>query len=203
MKNAGLIVGMLSCAVMFSGCAMFRMSTSEVDLTKDEHMKSTYDYRDLIKITESISKKVMEDDFIAKQAESPMMMFAGIENRTQQHADTKTLAEKIRSQLFNAKKARFINESRRDELMKEQGFQAANATPETQTKIGKQLGAKYMITGSLTEMESTSGRQVRVSKQQINYYKLTIEITDLETSEIVCTKDEEFARQASQPLVGW
>jgi PBP1b-binding outer membrane lipoprotein LpoB len=85
----------------------------------------------------------------------------------------------------------------------EQGYQAANATPATQVSVGKQLGAKYMITGSFTEMDQASPRQARISKQEIKYYKLTFEITDLETSEIIWTQEKEFARRASLPLIGW
>jgi PBP1b-binding outer membrane lipoprotein LpoB len=87
--------------------------------------------------------------------------------------------------------------------MKEQGFQAANVTPGDQVTIGRQLGAQYMFSGSLTEMEQETGRQVRLSKKQLNYYKLTSEITDLQTGELLWTSEEEFAREASKPLIGW
>lgn len=59
-------------------------------------------------------------------------------------------------------KAQFVNESRREELLKEQGYQAAHATAETQTAVGRQLEGG-MLTGSLIEMEDRSKRQVRVS----------------------------------------
>ena len=105
--------------------------------------------------------------------------------------------------MLQSGKVRFINEVRRDDLLREQGYQAANATPETQTRVGRQLGAKYMISGSFTEMNQQSPKQVRVSKQLVKYYKLTFEITDLETSELIWTKEQEFARKESQPLIGW
>jgi hypothetical protein len=37
----------------------------------------------------------------------------------------------------------------------------------------------------------------------VNYYKLTFEITDLESSEIKWIHEEEFAREARLPLIGW
>ena len=60
-----------------------------------------------------------------------------------------------------------------------------------------------MITGSLTQMTQETGKQVRISKQRLNYYKLTMEITDLTSSLIVWTTEEEFARNESIPLIGW
>ena len=100
-------------------------------------------------------------------------------------------------------RAQFINETRRDDLLREQGYQAQHATMESQVSAGKQLGAKYMLSGSLVEMKNRSPRQVRLSKQELNYYKLTLEITDLETSLIAWTTEREFARQVSKPLIGW
>lgn len=131
------------------------------------------------------------------------MMIAGVQNRTSQYVDTKNLTDRVRTMLIQGGKARFVNEARRDDLLKEQGFSAANATPETQVAIGKQLGAKYMVTGSLTEMKDESPRQVRVSKTKVNYYKLTFEVTDVESAEIKWIHEEEFAREARLPLIGW
>ena len=44
---------------------------------------------------------------------------------------------------------------------------------------------------------------MRVSRQELNYYKLTVEVTDLESGLIAFTTEKEFARQASKPLIGW
>jgi PBP1b-binding outer membrane lipoprotein LpoB len=87
--------------------------------------------------------------------------------------------------------------------MREQGYQAANVTREQQVAIGQQLGARYMITGSLAEMSQSSPRQVRLSRRKLNYYKLTVELTNLTTGEIVWMTEKEFAREASLPLIGW
>ena len=88
-------------------------------------------------------------------------------------------------------------------LLKEQGYQLANCTPETRRSIGKQLGAKYMLTGSLTEIETESGKQVRVSKKQDVYLQLTVELMDIETGLLTVRKQVERMREASKPIIGW
>ena len=87
--------------------------------------------------------------------------------------------------------------------MKEQKFQAANATASTRAAIRKQLGAGFMLSGSLTEMKSRSPRQVRVSRTKVSYYKLTLEVTDLTTGELLWTDEQELARSARQPIIRW
>jgi uncharacterized protein (TIGR02722 family) len=188
---------------LLSGCAAFRAKTTEVDPTVTRHLGAGYDYSDMRKITESVAAEIIESPFLADQAEAPVMMIAGVQNRTSGHEDMKNLTDRLRTLLFQTGKLRFINEARRDDLLREQGYQAAQATPETQAAVGRQLGAKYMLTGSLTQMKDETPRQVRVSKTKVNYYKLCVEITALQSGEIAWLTEKEFAREARLPLIGW
>ena len=188
-----------------SGCAMFRSKVGEVDVNEPTHMSANYDFTDMRTIAQYITERFVKSPFLTGQPQAPVMMIAGIQNRTSRYEDTKNLSDYMRSLIFERApgKVRFVNETRRDDLLKEQGYQAANVTPDLQTKIGRQLGAKYMISGSITEMESEQMREVRVSKTEIKYYKLTFEVTDLETGELVYTDYKEFARSARKPIIGW
>lgn len=187
---------------MLSGCALFRSSTRDLDLDNKPHMKEDFDFVDMRQISQSIADEMI-NTFLAGQGTPPIMLIPGIENRTSQYVDTKALTDRMRTEVIRSGKAQFVNETRRADLLKEQGYQAANATPETQALIGRQLGAKYMVTGSLVEMSQTGPREVRISKKKEAYYKLTLEVTDLETSLIAWTTEREFARAASLPLIGW
>lgn len=197
------IVLALALVVLLPGCAAFRASTKSVDVSDEIHMRETFDYSDMRDFTEKVATELAASDFAASAEEKPVLMVAGIQNRTSQYLDTKNLSDRIRTLLFKTGKFRFINAARRDDLLKEQGYQAQHASLDTQRKIGQQLGAGYMLSGSITEMKHTSPRQVRVSKQKLNYYKLTVEVTDLDTGELMWTDEQELARQASQPIIGW
>ncbi len=197
-----VLLAAIPAALMMSGCAAFRANVNEVNVDDTRHMGANYDYSDMRKMTQGFAD-AMVAEFLSKQPSPPIMVTAGLENRTDRHEDTKLITDRIRDLVLPSGKAQFINESRRADLLKEQGYQAANATPETQAKIGRQLGAKYMISGSLAEMQSNSPRQVRVSKQEIKYYHMTIEVTDLESGLLVWSKPADFAREISKPLIGW
>ena len=199
--SAGSVV--LGALLLSAGCAAFRASTADVNVEDRAHFGSTYDYTDMRFLTEEVANELLASPFLNDQPQPPIMMIAGVQNRTLDHRDLKALTDRVRTMVFQSGKAQFVNESRREELLQEQGYQAAQATPETQVAVGRQLGAKYMLSGSLIEMQDTSKKQVRISKQQRNYYKLTIEITDLETGLMAWTTEKEFARQASLPLIGW
>ncbi len=197
------IVGASIIALLLSGCSAFRMSTTDVNPGETGHYRAEYDASDMRKITTAVVDKMLASPFLAQQSSPPVMTIAGVENRTREYVDTKNLTDRMRTMLLQSGKMQFVNTARRQDLLKEQGYQAANASVETMATIGQQMGAKYMITGSLTLMTQQTGKQVRISKQRLNYYKLTMEITDLESSLIIWTTEEEFARNESIPLIGW
>lgn len=186
-----------------SGCAAFRAQTRTVDLDTADPMSERFGFTDLRSITESFANELGHSAFITRHDEAPILMIAGVQNRTSEYLDTKNLTDRLRTLLFQTGNVQFVNEARREDLLREQGYQAAHATPETQAGIGRQLGARYMLSGSLTEMADRSPRQVRVSKTVRRFYKLTLEATDLETGLLVWTAEREFAREARQPLIGW
>jgi uncharacterized protein (TIGR02722 family) len=187
---------------LVGGCAAFRSSVSEKEPGTTAPMTARYDQSDLLTWGKVMAKDILSHPFPPPADKNPIMVVMGIQNRTASHIDMKSITDTMSTDLMNAG-IRFVNEARRDDLMKEQGFQLANATPETRVQIGKQLGAKYMLTGSLVEIKTESGRQVRVSKQEDIYYQLTVEITDIETGLIVLRKQEDRLRRASKPLIGW
>lgn len=186
-----------------SGCAAFRANVKDVDLSENEHMDARYDHADMRNLTKEMVNALASTETLEKAGEPPILVILGVQNRTSDYVDMKNLTDSIRTKLLQAKKARFVNAARRDIIMQEQNYQAANATPETQAQIGKKLGAKYLLSGSFTEMESDSPRQVRVSRKEVKYYKLTLELTDLESDLIVESVEKEFARKASLPIIRW
>ena len=188
---------------LLTGCAAFRAQTRGVELDSADPMTERFDFTDLRQVTESFAHELGHSGLVTRHDEAPILMIAGVQNRTSEYLDTKNLTDRLRTLLFQTGNVQFVNEARREDLLREQGYQAAHATPETQAAIGQQLGARYMLSGSLTEMADRSPRQVRVSRTVRRSYKLTLEVTDLETGLLAWTAEREFAREARQPLIGW
>lgn len=193
----------LSSVLILAGCAMFRVKVSDTDTSKMPEYDARYGPQDLRRLGEELSTEIASCALITSQTNTPIMIIYGVQPRTETFVDTQALTDRIKTTLTKAGKVQFVNESRREQLMKEQGFQAQSATDDTRVAIGKQLGARYMLTGALVEMKKTTGAQVRVSKTEMMYYQLTIDITDIETGIVAWSTQKEFARQMRQPLIGW
>ena len=189
--------------VLAAGCSSFRSSVETVDVATAKPMDTGYDFGDLRWLGNTVGGKIAASDLIKQSVGKPIFVVMGIQNRTTTHIDTKAITDTMRTVVINSGKANFVNETRRDDMLKEKGYQLANCTAETRVAIGKELGAKYMLTGSLVEMRKETPRQVRLSKQEEVFYQLTVEITDLETSLIAWTTQEERVRSGSKPVIGW
>ncbi|MDO9542520.1 MAG: hypothetical protein Q7J98_09380 [Kiritimatiellia bacterium] len=192
-----------SSVLILSGCAMFRIRVKDDDVNKMPQLDARYGPQDLRRLGQEVSEEIAISSFITNQQNNPIMIIYGVQPRTTTFVDTQALTDRIRTTLMQTGKMQFVNEARRDQLMKEQGFQAQSATDDTRVAVGKQLGARYMLTGSLVEMQKQTGAQVRVSKTELMYYQLTIDITDLETGIVAWSTQKEFAREKREPLIGW
>ena len=193
----------LSSVLILSGCAMFRIKVSDTDVNKMPELDARYGPQDLRRLSDELSTEIANCSILTNQPTSPTMIIYGVQPRTETFVDTQALTDRIKTSLTKTGRVQFVNESRRQELMKEQGFQAQSATDDTRTTIGKQLGARYMLTGAIVEMRKTTGAQVRVSKTELMYYQITLDITDLETGIVAWSTQKEFAREMRQPLIGW
>jgi penicillin-binding protein activator len=182
-----------------AGCA----SVKTVDVSKAPAITAKYDQGDLLTWGQLMSDSILSHPFPPAGESQPIVVDMGIQNRTGSHIDTQAIADTITTKLMDSGKVRIANAARRDELLKEQGYQLANCTEQTRTQIGRQLGAKYMLTGSLVEISEKEAPHVRMSKQQDVYYQLTCEITDLETGLILLRKQKDRLRTATKPVVGW
>jgi uncharacterized protein (TIGR02722 family) len=196
------IVAISAVCLLGSGCAAFRISVKDKAPVGSQPLTAKYDQSDLLTLAKQACDELLAE-FPPPGEDRPVIVEMGFQNRTKSHLDMKAMADTITTYMLNSRKVQIVDASLRDNLLKEQGYQLANCSPETRRQVGKQLGAKYMLTGALTEIETTSGRQVRVSKQQDVYYQLTVELTDLETGLVVVRKQPQRMREASKPIIGW
>ena len=186
-----------------AGCAAFRQSVQDVDPDKAKPFDAKYDYSDKLKMSDEMVDKLLASEFVKSMKAAPIVAIFSVENRTAVHIDTQTITDTMRRKIMESGKMKFVNTARRDDLLKEQEYQGKHVTPETRVAISRQLGAKFMLTGSISDDTKRSGRQVRVSSKEEIFYQFTMELTDLETGLVEVAPQVQRVRQASQPLIGW
>ena len=183
------------------GC---KSSATVLDVDKPAHLTSKFDYADLKSTTEKMVQSLISNPPLGKRADRPVIVVYGLENRTSEHLDTKALTEKVQTALTQSGKVRFVNIGQRKSIESEVKYQQGGmVAPETRIALGKQTGAEYMLTGAVTTMQQEEGRGIRLYEKSIRYYKINLELTDLNTNIIEWSEEKEFAREMEKPFIGW
>ncbi len=198
-----LVMPLMAAMMLSAGCSAFRQRITEEDPRTATTLTANFDQRDLLEMADKIASDILNHPFPSDPGSTPIMASLGINNNTRTHLDVVALENTMTTLLLNTGRMQFVNTARRDDLLREQQHQLANATEATRVQIGRQLGARYMLTGSIAELGGVTGKQIRASKKEDIYYQLTMEITDLETGLIVLRKQQDRLRRRSKPVFGW
>jgi len=187
-------------ASVLSGCA----TTRTLDPNKEMHYDANYDFSDKKKIVDDLTASLLSGIQLPPGGEKPILIVYPIANETSEHINTSGITDDIRMALLRSGKYRFINEAQRSNILKETAYQnAGHVDPSMQISQGKQLGADYILSGTLRSIEKRQLHQIRLTKKNLIYYSLNLEMTDLTTGEISWADKVELAREASRPIIGW
>lgn len=196
-----LVPALLALIYVMTGCtATTRTVSPDEELTYD----ATYTFSDKKKIVHDLVESLKTRPPLAAATDRPVIIVYGIANRTSEHIDTSGISDEIRKEILFTGKARFVNKVQRDNILKETDYQGGGAVaPQTRIALARQVGAKYMLTGTLRSIEKKAPTQVRVKRKSYIYYSLNLELTSIETSLIEWADSVELVREASKPIIGW
>lgn len=128
----------------------------------------------------------------------PVVIVDEVENRTDEHIDTKSLTEYIQDELINSGQVRFVDKEKRQKILDEIKYQQSGAVSGASAKkSGRQTGADYFLSGAMSNSVHTQGGLKTV------YYQVNLKLTDLETSEIVWSQKNEIKKRFNRSGSGW
>ncbi len=131
----------------------------------------------------------------------------GIANETTEHVNTSGISDSIRTALINSGKFRFVvGPHGQDEITNQVDFQqgSGRVNPVMIKQYGKQLGADVIIYGALRSIKKHKGRSMESVGVRLEdvYYQFVLNCVDIETAEIIWTREEELTKRARIGLFG-
>jgi hypothetical protein len=126
----------------------------------------------------------------------PLITVARLRNDTSEHIDTKSITDKIRTSLIKSGKVRFSAMDMQSDLAAQYKLQGLMADSATQKSAGKQTGAKYIMGGNISSIVKQAGSVKDV------YFKITLQVTDIESAVIVWADDVEIRKDQVRRLFG-
>ena len=109
--------------------------------------------------------------------EAPAIVVGGFTNRTMEHIAVGTFVKDIENALVSTGAARVVaSGTERGEIRAERKDQQQNARADTRSKLGQELGARYVLAGELQAIEDVEGRE------RVVFYQVDASLIDLETN---------------------
>ncbi len=167
------------------------------DPTRVELLDDKFNESDMQQMADTVIRAMVACQYVANAAKPPVVIVERVSNRTEEHIDTVSMTDKIRTALIKSGKVRFVNKEERGTLNDEYDYNASgNVSGPTAKKRGGQIGADYILSGNI----ATNIQQVGDDK--FIYYKLTVNLTNTETSTIDCTEDRELRKKYKKQSIG-
>ncbi len=133
------------------------------------------------------------DKFRMKNMKNPVVIVGSFINRSSEHIDTSIIAKRYEMELINSGKVDMVADvafraTVRDEREEQQYF----ASETTAKALGKEIGADYLLQGSVrTNLDQVGGKSVRT-------YYVSAELIDIETNQKVWVGEETIKKMVKQ-----
>lgn len=187
--------------ILLAGCSV---TTREVGSDEKVIYDEGYHFSDKKAIVDAMVTSLLAKHPLLRATDRPVVIVYGIANRTSEHISTSAMTDDMRQALLNSGRVRFVNENQRKNIERETSYQyGGNVAAETRIEKARQIGAQYMLTGTLRSIEKKQPRQFRLTKKTLMYYSLNLELTDIQTGLIEWADSAEVIREASKPFIGW
>src|SRR6478752_3898078 len=176
-----LVVGLALAAV---GCGPKAVRGEEVEGLDDQAMSTGLDRRDLQKLLHD-NMEALESAPVVKRWEgeqNPAVAVIPLRNETTEHVESSldALISDIETTLVNAGHVRVISMEQQPKLVEEIRRQYSGAFDPSQVATwGKQVGAKYIVTGKVYNTDERQSGERRVQ------YFMFVQVLDVQTGEIL------------------
>jgi uncharacterized protein (TIGR02722 family) len=170
------------------------------DAGEVETVTTEFGSTDLQQISITLVDSLLTTDHIVKilEGKRPVLFIDGIKNKTSEHIDTESITDTISTKLINSGKFRFVDMTKVESVKKQYKYQTNSGlvNQDTAVKVGRQIGAEYMLYGNLSSIVK------RDSKTKDVYSKFTLKLMDIESGIIEWQGEKEIRKQKNKTLFG-
>ncbi|WP_370086978.1 penicillin-binding protein activator LpoB [Ekhidna sp.] len=138
---------------------------------------------------QDVTGRPWHNNFRIEKNTKPVVIVGYVQNKSAEHIESETFIKDIEREFINSGFVRVVSNSEfREKLREERAEQGEFASPETQAKWGKELGADFMMFGVITAVTDS------YKKEKVVNYKVNLELVSIETNEKVWLGDKEIKK---------
>lgn len=166
--------------VLLAGCAGKQVSRVGTDTTID--LSGNWNDTDSRLAADELITDCLGHPWITQHIQQsggklPIAIVGGVRNRSTEHIPVGTFLKDLERALINSGQVQMVADpEERGDLRLEKADQWENASPETVKQLGRELGADYMITGTIETITDEEGGE------KVLFYQVDLNLTSIETN---------------------
>jgi uncharacterized protein (TIGR02722 family) len=186
-----IFIAFLSAVCLISGCAT--KTVTRVEPEKQIDLSGRWNDVDSRQVAQEMTSDCLNRPwragFESRHNKKPTIIVGIITNKSHEHIEAETFLKDMEKEFINTGSIRVVQNSEfREKMRQERADQQQFASLDTQKKWGKELGADYMLFGTINSIVDAEG------KRKVIFYQVNLELADLETNEIVWLGDKKLKK---------
>jgi uncharacterized protein (TIGR02722 family) len=178
--------------LLFFGCQ--RRTVTRIDPGKQVDLSGRWNDTDSRLVAQEMIQDCLNRPWIGNFGKShngkkPVVIIGIVNNKTSELIEAEVFIKNMEREFINTGLVRVVeNATFREKLRQERADQQEFASPETQKKWGRELGADYMLFGVISSIVDSYNRR------QVTFYQVNLELADLETNEKVWIGEKQIKK---------
>ena len=183
---------------LINGCANRKITRVDPNETID--LSGRWNDSDSRLVSEEMIGDLLTSAWIPRYLKAndkrPVVVVGLVENKSHEHINSETFIKDIEKAIIRDGNIRLVVAGeKRNELRKERAEQQDYASPETTKKWGKELGADFILQGTINSIVDS------YKKQKVVTYQIDLQLTNIETNEVVWMGDKKIKKQISDRIL--
>jgi len=126
---------------------------------------------------------------MSRTGERPVVIVGMVENKSHEHIEAEVFIKEIEKAFIKSGRVRLVQGGeKREQIRRERADQQTNASKSTMKQWGLEIGADYMLQGSINSIMDAYKRK------KVIYYQIDSELTNMQTNEVVWIGDKKIKK---------
>ncbi|NGP87536.1 penicillin-binding protein activator LpoB [Fodinibius halophilus] len=198
MKNIK-IVAILAFTLFAVSCSTSNKVT-RVETDTQTDLSGKWNDTDARRVADKMTSNILSAGWLQNAGEQPVLIVGNISNNTMEHIQTGLFIKEIEKVIVNSPKVGMVADAeQRKQIRNERMDQQKHASFESAASLAKELGADYMLVGSIDANVDKSMDGTKAAK----FYRVTLELIDVEKNQKVWIEDKEIKKLVQRDKVNW
>lgn len=185
--------------ILLSACGSRQFTQGEYDDPNVvRHLDDEFNESDAQVLSQEMIVSLQQHPMVTTAKTPPVVQMEVVRNKTSEHIDTKMITDAVRTAVLKTGKVRFSNKEDRDlrEGEVDYALDSGRYKKETQKRRDGGIAPDYLLTGDLISNVQ------QVGSRKLVFYKLTLNMTDLESGLIVWSEEKPIRKRFKKKSVG-